>query len=121
MSALRSLLAASRHTSDLSRLSNDQVLHEAAVLLTTGQLVLGWERILESRTAGGPKEERAPASEPAPAPVRAQPAGRAQEPDPATYPAGHDGAVQAAVLTAAAAEGVPFCEVCAKAAGAARN
>ncbi|WP_418320994.1 hypothetical protein [Piscinibacter sakaiensis] len=56
-----------------------------------------------------PKEPPPPVSRRRSAPVAAPP------PEPTTMPATVDVAAMAAVLTSAAQEGVPFCEICARA------
>jgi hypothetical protein len=112
MAGLRRLLAERDWLHTPARMSDDDVLKTVAALLGRGELVAGVEwkpRVtapVEQGAAGAPAGA-APSREPA-----------ADEPEPNSFGASHDGAAQAAALIAAAEAGVPFCEECERAAQA---
>jgi hypothetical protein len=121
MAGLRSVML--QHGVGLSprQTGDDKLLEEAAWLLSKG--VLHVHRVPARRTAWNTGQTQAsssvaPASPRAAASQPAAPAKVAEEQD--TFSSQTDGAATAAVLRSAAANGVPFCEECAKA-GAARQ
>ena len=113
MAELRRLVAEKSWETDVSRLTDDQVLGQIAALITSGVLLVGyeWERAW-GRAA--PEEEEAPAQAAA-GPARRE---RAAEEEGSTFAGGHDGSGQAQVLRSAAESGTPFCEECQRAAEA---
>ncbi len=108
MAKLRSLVAGRGAWPDLSRLSDDWVLEQAALLLVSGELMVGfqWHEPMEL-----PQGEAQQASGPSAPPPAAE---RQQEEDPPTFGA-VDGAAPARALRNAAQDGVPFCEECERA------
>jgi hypothetical protein len=112
MAGLRRLLAERDWLHTPARMSDDDVLKAVAALLSRGELVAGVE--WKPRVAA-PVQPGAASAAASPAPSR-EPA--ADEPEPNTFEASHDGAAQAAALIAAAETGVPFCEECERAARA---
>lgn len=109
-----------------SRYGDDQVLEDLSWLLSRG--VLHAHRVPPPRTAWRIAEEEADSAEAAAFPSRpvtpqagavSSPAKAVEELD--TFSSQTDAAATAAVLRSAAADGLPFCEECAKAAAAARK
>ncbi|MEK7404889.1 MAG: hypothetical protein AAB225_07250 [Acidobacteriota bacterium] len=113
MAELRRLVAQRFWETDVSRLTDDQVLGQIAALITSGVLLVGyeWERAW-GRAA--PEEEEAPAQAAA-GPARRE---RASAEEGSSFGGGHDGLGQARVLRSAAESGTPFCEECQRAAQA---
>jgi hypothetical protein len=112
---LRQFVWKSTGSTDLSRIDDDQILEQVATLVSSGEAVIGFRMLLRG---GGGGAEEAPAR-PQPAPAAAPPSPRAErerEADPPTFVPHHDAAMQAQALIAAAQNGVPFCEECARAA-----
>jgi hypothetical protein len=116
MSDLRGLLFESRLRIDVSRLTDDQVLAEIARLIWLGHLVVANDREGRSGASSQPAGPTQIAQTPAGVPVRSGP--QSQEPEPATLPSNLNSIAQAAALSAAAANGTPFCAQCAAAAAA---
>ena len=110
MRNLRELLAQGGRAYALSRVSDQQVLEEAASLLASRQL--GLRRTYRKVGATSPADESAaqPAP-PEPAPPPPQPAAAPPEPQPdePVFIPNVDAAAMAAAQTEAAQTGVPFC------------
>ena len=95
-------------------LTDDLVIARYARLLVSGEVVVAYparERWIGHLSVVRPPEA---ASAPAPAPATA----REEVEDPPTFEEEHDGVAQAATLIAAARDGAPFCEECARRAAA---
>jgi hypothetical protein len=89
---------------------NDELFAEETIkLLESGSLIP-----IYHRTPGALDIQGEP--EPAPPPPAQRPIADRDEPDPNTFDSDHNAAEQAEALSAAAEDGVPFCEECAKAA-----
>ena len=109
MARLRGLVAQRSHAGDLSRVSDDQILAQVAGLLSSGELLAGYQQHQAIELPGESSAEEPPApAAPPPRPARAE----RQEPDPPTFGGQHDGAAQALALAGAAALGFAFCEEC---------
>lgn len=112
MTRFRELLGRHSTEADTSRLTDDQVLERLGALLHTGRLaVLGRE---QRTSSGAPTPSTAPAGPAFPLSERALAASTAFSApppanDPPTFSPGLNAAAQAAALTAAAADGKPFC------------
>ncbi len=111
---LRSTARSLAEGTDLSRLDEHQLIELLTPLLADGWLNLGLHKPLAYQLVPVAAPVSAPA---APAPASPRPAAAAP-PDPvdSTFGSSLDVAAMVAVLKAAAASGVPFCEECAKAA-----
>lgn len=100
----------------LSLQGSHSVIEQLAGQIASGQLrVCGkYHPVHQIETSAGTAAAGLP---PAPAPVaapRSASAVTAAAPDPATLPSTTDAKAMASVLVAAAAQGLPFCEVCEK-------
>ena len=124
MANFRSVISEySRVGSPLWRKTDEQVLDDLSWLLSEGVLhvhrvpppLTAWQTGTETAPT-----EIAPAARPTPSQSSAAPVARVVE-DADTFSSQLDAAAMAAVLSDAAASGVPFCEECAKAAAAARQ
>jgi hypothetical protein len=92
-----------------ARLTDDEVLDQAAKLFASGELFLLNGEVLAGGGAGQRDNANSNKNSPAPTPpVRAS----SQQPENATLPPNADGTKQAATLAAAAQSGVPFCARC---------
>lgn len=107
MSGLRGLLSDSRRRIEVFRLTGDRVLAEVANLILTGELRVAVGLRWDSGGSGSTEQPKQP--EPMPAETSARTTTRSEEPEPATFPFGLNGAAQAATLSAAAASGAAFC------------
>jgi hypothetical protein len=122
MAALRSVMVQLGHSASPRHNGDDKLLEEAAWLLSKG--VLHVHKMPARRTAWntGQKEPEFDTAPVSPRPAASRPASApakvAEEPD--TFSSQTDGVATAAVLRSAAADGVPFCEQCAKSAAARR-
>jgi hypothetical protein len=118
MGNLRGLLGETRHWIDVSRLTGDQLLAEIAHLILIGEL--GIAIAPREFSIGIGKVDKPPGPPPAPVgtPVSST---QSEEPESATLPPDLNAVAQAAALSAAAANGTPFCAQCHAAALAARN
>jgi hypothetical protein len=109
---LRQLLALS---DPVSRFTDDEVIDTIAWRLATKELVIRQadRKVTTPSPGSGDGDEDA---KPTPAPslpdAPASAAPPAEEPEPSTFGPGTDGQAQAAALTAAAAQGSPFCQQC---------
>ena len=116
MSRLRSLAESMFH---LVGRTDEEVIRQIAWRLHTRELVLRetfWT--IQSEGGSGPltTEESSPVNEPEPSqPVRSP---KVEEAPPDTFDGTHDALAQAAALESAAADGIPFCEECARKAAA---
>ena len=110
MAEMRRLVAERAWDTDVSRLTDDQVLDQIAALITSGVLLVGyeWERAWGK---AAPEEEEAPAQA-ATGPARSK---RTAEEESSTFGDAHDGSAQASELRSAAESGTPFCEECERA------
>ena len=106
ISSLRGLLGETRQSIDVSRLTDDQLLAEIAHLILIDRLGVA----IAPRTFSIGVDETDKSPDPLPqqagAPVSAT---RSEEPESATLPPDLNAASQAAALSAAAANGAPFC------------
>lgn len=115
MLKLRALLV--QYGAGVNGLSDDDVVVQVSRLLASGRLQM-CRKVVE-RVAPPPRKSAGPPRQPPPFPLsesQPRPATSRSEPppDPATFPSDLAGADQAAALTDAARDGVPFCEECAQ-------
>ncbi len=108
MRALRKMLLEWGLGTDVSRLTDDEVLAEIAYRISTGQI--GLAGAMDMETGGSSGEVNSPPSAPLPAAAPLRPGPASPEPEAPTFGPNLNGAAQAAVLAAAAAAGAPFCE-----------
>ena len=107
MASLRGVLREAWPAEDVTRLSDDAVLQTLERLLEVGELTV---EIIADPKRDGAGGIQAPAEAPAsPGPARQQ-AAPVEQVEADTFSPAHDGAMQAALLTAAASVGVPFCD-----------
>jgi hypothetical protein len=105
MRDLRALLTESGTGIPNTRLTDDHVLAGVARMLASGELVL----VKEGPMLGGSGTQESSSQPDAPPPSPPATASRSQAPENPSLPPNTDGAAQAAVLAAAAANGAPFC------------
>lgn len=108
MVAMRKWLASGHDGSDLSRLSDQAVLEQIADFLSRGVAHVHCDAARREQPRGVVPARRTEAAAAPPPRFRAV-APVTSEPEPSTLPGDVDVAVQAATLTAAAANGTPFC------------
>lgn len=111
MSGLRALLNRELRR-DISRMSDDDVVDAVAALLSDNRLHVHAPVMKAVVTVAAQPKESAPAFQRSSPPPRT-PSPRLPTIDPPTFESSDDLVLQAATLVAAAAEGAPFCAICA--------